>query len=172
MGRRWFVEVVAIVLWMLAAASIARSMTTASSSKTTTATTAAVTLRNSSGPIVFHWFRLGDLRLDDNPALVHSSQRVAAATAKATAADNSGNAFVVPIFCFDRQIFGSAVSIRTPSQSWKCGPRRAQFILESVVDLRTQLQTGRCHSQLLVAHGDPATVFDNLLTHIFQLLWL
>lgn len=127
-------------------------------STTSTSAARAATTKRHRNTIVFHWFRHGDLRLDDNPALVHSSQLAAAAAVH-------GDAHVVPIFCFDDQkFFGSAVA--TPSQSWKCGPRRAKFIVESVSDLRAQLQASNSRSQLLVARGDPATIFDKLLTQL------
>lgn len=91
--------------------------------------------------LILHWFRHGDLRVHDNPALVHS----------AALADH-----VIPIFCFDSSIFGD--TIKTPSDSLKCGPRRAKFVLESVANLREQLS-----GNLVVASGDPASVFSELL---------
>jgi deoxyribodipyrimidine photo-lyase len=99
------------------------------------------------GKVVLHWFRHGDLRLHDNPALVFSSQR-----------QNTDH--VVPVFCFDRNVFGSAA--RTPTGSLKCGPKRAQFVQQSVADLRANLQT-QLKSELLLAHGEPAAIFDRIL---------
>lgn len=130
------------VLFMLS--SSVRSMTTSSSTN--------------SMRVVVHWFRLGDLRLHDNPALVRSSSLVA------TGGSSSNNAVVIPIFCFDSKLFGPQAPL-TPSGSLKCGPKRAKFILESVSDLRRQLQS-RLGSQLLVAHGEPAQIFDKLLSQL------
>lgn len=106
--------------------------------------------------IVVHWFRHGDLRLHDNPALTRSSM-----IAKGTKRIRS--CAVVPIFCFDSNIFGATAL--TPSGSLKCGPRRAKFIVESVTDLRHQLHS-QLGTQLLVAHGEPAQIFDQLLTQL------
>ena len=111
--------------------SSARSMTTKTSQR-----------------VVLHWFRVGDLRVHDNPALVHSQ--------------TNGDT-VVPVFCFDPNFFGD--SAKTDFGSVKCGPKRAQFLLESVADLRQQLQK-QCQSGLVVAHGDPATVLAGLVQKV------
>ncbi|GKY91217.1 hypothetical protein MPSEU_000094300 [Mayamaea pseudoterrestris] len=94
--------------------------------------------------LILHWFRHGDLRVHDNPALVHSCKQ----------ADH-----IIPVFCFDSNIFGD--SVKTPSGSLKCGPRRAKFVLESVTDLRKQLK-----GSLVVAHGRPDLVFGSILTEL------
>ena len=104
--------------------------------------------------IVIHWFRLTDLRLHDNPALTHSS-------VLAKGDEETRRCKVIPIFCFDKRIFGN--DNLTPSGSLKCGPRRAKFILESVIDLRQRLQM-QLKSHLLVAFGKPADIFRDLLT--------
>jgi deoxyribodipyrimidine photo-lyase len=103
--------------------------------------------------IVIHWFRHGDLRLHDNSALTHSS-------VLAKGDEEKRRCKVLPIFCFDKRIFGN--NSLTPSGSLKCGPRRAKFIIESVIDLRQRLQE-HLHSQLLVGYGEPAEIFDKLL---------
>lgn len=90
-----------------------------------------------------HWFRMGDLRLHDNPALCES------------AASSNG---LLPIFCFDPRIFGNEA--RSSFGSLKCAPRRAKFVLESVADLRAQLE--KKGSGLVVAQGKPEDVFDSL----------
>lgn len=90
-----------------------------------------------------HWFRLGDLRLHDNPALCQSAK---------------AEGGILPVFCFDPRIFGN--DARSKFGSLKCGPRRAKFILESVTDLRCQLEAKG--SGLVVAHGKPESVFSNL----------
>jgi DNA photolyase len=97
--------------------------------------------------LVFHWFRLGDMRLHDNPALCKSILQ----------ADH-----IIPIFCFDPRIFGNQAKSR--QDDLKCGPKRAQFVLESVADLRANLE--RKGSGLLVAHGKP----EDFIPHLFQQL--
>jgi len=92
-----------------------------------------------------HWFRLGDLRLHDNPALCETVSKA-----------NGGG--VLPIFCFDPRIFGN--DARSSFGSLKCAPRRAKFILESVADLRSQLE--KKGSGLVVAQGKPEDVFGRL----------
>lgn len=90
---------------------------------------------------------------------------------------------LVPIFCFEPGIFGA----NALSRDWKhlrCHARRAQFIVESVADLREQWQKRQPTKQentsaaasdddddavpplvspFLVAHGEPAEIFDQLL---------
>lgn len=90
--------------------------------------------------VIFHWFRGMDLRLHDNPALDRSA---------ALCAKTSSN--VVPVFCFDPRIFGD--DARSEFGSLKCGPRRAEFVLESVADLRQSLEKKGC--KLLVAYERP-----------------
>ena len=108
--------------------------------------------------VFVHWFRLGDLRLHDNPALAHSLE----AAKKYRASTGAAPAFL-PIFCFDPRIFGDQAR-SSLSDSLKCGPRRAQFVLESVADLRQNLE--KQGSGLVVAHGKPEHVMDQLLTKI------
>jgi deoxyribodipyrimidine photo-lyase len=67
---------------------------------------------------------------------------------------------IVPTFCFDSRIFGDQA--RTKFGSLKCGPRRAKFILESVADLRRQLQN--MGSGLTIHCGTtPDEAFDSVL---------
>ena len=96
--------------------------------------------------LVVHWFRLGDMRLHDNPALHKTLQQ-------------GGNDSILPVFCFDPRIFGHQAVSRVTSDL-KCGPKRAQFVLESVADLRSNLEARG--SGLLVAHGKPEEVLDKL----------
>lgn len=64
------------------------------------------------------------------------------------------------MFCFDQRIFGDEA--RSKFGSLKCGPKRAKFILESVADLRQQLQAAG--SGLAVYCGAPTDqVFDKVL---------
>jgi deoxyribodipyrimidine photo-lyase len=102
---------------------------------------------------VIHWFRHRDLRLHDNTALIHSD--VLSKEAKCP---------VIPVFCFDKKIFGDANRVPL-SNSLKCGVRRAKFILESVSDLRQQLQS-RLKSHLLVTLDEPTHFFDLLLREL------
>ena len=96
--------------------------------------------------LAVHWFRLGDMRLHDNPALHKALQQ-------------GTNSNILPIFCFDPRIFGNDAVSRVTSDL-KCGPKRAQFVLESVADLRSNLEARG--SGLLVAHGKPEEVLDKL----------
>jgi deoxyribodipyrimidine photo-lyase len=100
------------------------------------------------GGVVFHWFRLGDLRLHDNPALDRSAKIC-----------DQTESSLVPVFCFDPRIFGD--NARSEFGSLKCGPRRAKFVLESVADLRQSLE--RKGSKLVVAYAKPEDVFSQLL---------
>ena len=93
--------------------------------------------------LVVHWFRHGDLRLHDNPALTHSLKQ---------------GDVCLPVFCFDPQNFGDKA--RTPFDNLKFGSKRAKFLLESVTDLRQSLQSKG--SGLVVTHEEPATFFGRL----------
>lgn len=92
---------------------------------------------------VLIWFR-NDLRLHDHAPLQNAL--------------NAG-AEVIPIYCFDPRQFG-----RTPYGFPKTGPYRAQFLLESVADLRRSLrQRG---SDLIIRWGEPETVIPALANAI------
>lgn len=104
-------------------------------------------------PLHIHLFRQQDLRLHDNPALC----RAIDAASKSPSTNG-----ILPLFCFDPRIFGPAS--QSEFGSLKCGPRRAQFVLESVADLRTNLE--RRGSGLVVAHGRPEDVIQALLQRI------
>lgn len=88
---------------------------------------------------VLIWFR-NDLRLHDHAPL-HQAVR--------------SNADVIPCYCFDPRQFG-----QTPFGFPKTGPFRAQFLLESVADLRQSLQAK--HSNLILRQGHPETVLPEL----------
>ena len=106
-----------------------------------------------SKPLNIHWFRHSDLRLMDHPALNSSIQ----SNRRTNDKEIKG---IVPIFCFDpRLIHGST---QTPFGSQKCQVRRAQFLLQSVHDLRSQLQDK--NSGLVVAIGKPEEVIPKLVT--------
>lgn len=86
------------------------------------------------------WFR-NDLRVRDNEILHETAQR----------ADR-----VLPLYCFDPRHFGTT--------RWgfdKTGPFRAQFLIESVADLRHSLQ-GR-GTDLIVRKGTPETIIPELV---------
>ncbi len=99
----------------------------------------------------FYWFRHQDLRLHDNPALQACIEK----TLKEEASSESSG--IVPIFCFDPRFVGNH---ETPFGSPKCGVGRAQFILESVHDLRSNLEKNG--SGLVVAYGKTEEVMENL----------
>jgi deoxyribodipyrimidine photo-lyase len=86
------------------------------------------------------WFRQ-DLRLHDNEAL---------ATALRMADE------VVPVYVFDERVFMDKTRFGFP----KTGKFRAQFILESVADLRQNLQ--HLGSDLLIRTGKPECIVANL----------
>lgn len=96
--------------------------------------------------VFIHWFRHQDLRLHDNPALFETIQA-------------SREYGILPIFCFDpRFIHGKTT---TPLGSQKCSVRRAQFLLQSVADLRNNLiQKG---SGLVVALGKPENILATII---------
>ena len=104
-------------------------------------------------PLHIHLFRQQDLRLHDNPALCKTID------AAKRSADATG---ILPIFCFDPRIFGN--DALSEFGSIKCGPRRAKFVLESVADLRSNLE--KQGSGLVVAHGKPEDVIQTLLNKI------
>ena len=94
-----------------------------------------------------------DLRLHDNPSLcasIDAAQKSAGATG------------IVPVFCFDPRIFGNEAL--SEFGNLKCGPRRAQFVLEGVADLRANLE--KQGSGLVVAQGKPEDVLQALLQKI------
>jgi deoxyribodipyrimidine photo-lyase len=93
------------------------------------------------------WFR-SDLRVHDNETLL----------AAARAADE-----LIPLYAVDPAQFDTAAYGGEHSFSYqKTGAHRAQFLRESVQDLRRQLQ--ECGSDLLLRTGDPATVLDEVTT--------
>lgn len=103
------------------------------------------------GGLVFYWFRLGDLRLHDNPALDHAT---------AICSKTQGN--LVPVFCFDPRVFGD--NARTRFDSVKCGSRRAKFVIESVADLRRSLE--KRGSKLLVSTEKPEDFFSKIINGV------
>ncbi len=89
------------------------------------------------------WFRL-DLRLDDNAALA--------------AACEAGRGRVLPVYCVDPRDVGAG-ALGLPKRS----ARAAQFLIESLTDLRSKLK--RVGSDLLIRRGPP----EELLLDVAQL---
>ena len=85
------------------------------------------------------WFR-NDLRLHDHEPLHRALEQTAD---------------IIPVYCFDPRQFGQT-SFGFP----KTGSYRAQFLLESVADLRASLQAKG--SDLLIRHGKPEDVIPTL----------
>ena len=85
------------------------------------------------------WFR-NDLRLHDHALLSHAV---------------SSQAEIVPVYCFDPRHFGQT-SFGFP----KTGAFRAQFLLESVADLRRSLQARG--SNLVIRWGTPESVIPDI----------
>ncbi|XP_065860462.1 blue-light photoreceptor PHR2 [Euphorbia lathyris] len=85
------------------------------------------------------WFR-NDLRVHDNECLNSA---------------NNESVSVLPVYCFDPREYG-----KSSSGFDKTGPYRASFIIESVADLRKNLQAKG--SDLVVRVGQPETVLVEL----------
>ncbi len=85
------------------------------------------------------WFR-NDLRIHDNEILSEAVRR----------ADK-----VLPVYVFDPYYFRTSAS-----GVLKTGSFRARFLLESVANLRTNLQ--QCGAELVIRTGDPAEVLTQL----------
>ena len=92
-----------------------------------------------SGKTILVWFR-NDLRIHDNEILLEAIRK----------ADN-----VLPVYCFDPYYF-----TKSPSGEPKTGNLRARFLLESVADLRKNLQARG--SELIIRTGNPAEILPQL----------
>ena len=90
------------------------------------------------------WFR-NDLRLHDNVLLQ-----------EAKASCSRGND-ILCLYCFDPRHFSI-----TPFGSIKCDSHRANFLLESVANLRKNLQS--INSNLYIAVGKPEDVIPQLIS--------
>jgi deoxyribodipyrimidine photo-lyase len=88
------------------------------------------------------WYR-NDLRLHDHEPM-----------AQASAQALQSGAQIIPVYCFDDRHFGE-----TSFGFAKTGAFRAQFLLESVADLRRSLQS--LGSDLVVLRGNPAVEIAN-----------
>ncbi len=81
------------------------------------------------------WYR-NDLRVHDRLALAEAVEQ---------------SAEIIPVYCFDDCLFG-----KTPFGFAKTGNFRAQFLIESVADLRTSLQ--KLGSDLVIRRGLPEEI--------------
>ena len=115
-----------------------------------------------------HWFRQTDLRLHDNPALCRTVDLSLGRSKKPVGASvtESTPLGILPVFVFDTsRIYGS--NTRSELGSLKCSARRAQFVLQAVSDLRSNLE--KRGSGLIVGVGKPEDVIAELakgaLTH-------
>lgn len=106
-----------------------------------------------------HWFRNADLRLHDNPALSCAIQESSKRT------NPERGASILPIYCFDPRFVGGSNSDASKSEfgSLKCGPRRAEFLVQTVANLRQNLEEKG--SGLVVARGRPEEVFSSILRY-------
>lgn len=141
-------------LLMLSLRRIA-SLSTSNMPSSSRTPTAASSTQSAAKHLHFHWFRQ-DLRLHDNPALVKSIKNANAAPSP-EGADISTKG-IIPIYCFDPRFVGG--NTMTPFGSLKCGAMRAKFLLESVTDLRNNLE--KKGSGLLVAYGKTEDVISQL----------
>ncbi len=91
-------------------------------------------------PQILLWYR-NDLRLHDHELLT-----------EAVAAGGG----IIPLYCFDDRQFG-----RTSFGFPKTGAYRAQFLLESIADLRESWRARG--SDLVVRHGSPAVIIPELV---------
>jgi deoxyribodipyrimidine photo-lyase len=116
--------------------------------------------------LIIKWFRLGDLRLHDNCSLFRSAEDAfdsRLAYRKKRKQPKGDPCYVLPIFCFDKNLFGNEAM--SPSGDLKMSPKRAKFILESVTDLRSRLEN-ETGSKLLIGVGDPKLIFASLLEKV------
>ncbi len=96
-----------------------------------------------SQPTILIWYR-NDLRIHDSPTIYHAGQQ---------------NAQIIPFYCFDIRQFATT-SFGFP----KTGKFRAQFLLESVANLRNSLQ--QLGSNLIVRIGIPETIIPDLASSL------
>lgn len=93
-----------------------------------------------SDPRILIWYR-NDLRIHDHEPLHQALKQ---------------RSQVIPVYCFDPRQFGE-----TAFEFPKTGAFRAQFLLESVADLRQSLRS--LGSDLIVRQGQPETVIPQLV---------
>eukprot|EP01082_Thalassiosira_pseudonana_P016439 g14700.t1 g14700 contig90:207447-209825(-) len=118
-------------------------------------------------------FRQTDLRLHDNPALCRTvdlslgtsstpqTKKVVGAAPPPNSATTAPTG-ILPVFIFDTtRLYGSDIKLPL-GNSLKCGPRRVQFALEAVADLRSNLE--KRGSGLVVAVGNPEEILATIAT--------
>ena len=96
------------------------------------------------------WYR-NDLRIHDHEALYRAVSK--------DAKKNRVFREIVPVYCFDPRHFG-----KTPYGFAKTGPFRAQFLLESVADLRNSLRA--IGSDLIIRQGKPEEILPQLVKEL------
>jgi Deoxyribodipyrimidine photolyase len=141
------VSAIAIVLLVMLSARRVSSLSSTMSSKATKKPQPQPTAL----PLHIHWFRQ-DLRLLDNPALNKTIKN------SMFSPENDISKGIIPIYCFDPRFVGG--NTMTPFGSQKCGVIRAKFLLDSVIDLRKNLE--KKGSGLVVAYGKPEEVLSKL----------
>jgi deoxyribodipyrimidine photo-lyase len=94
---------------------------------------------------VILWFR-NDLRLNDNSIIDAAVKKVQSGAATE----------VLPVFCFDPCWFAATAH---SNGLLKTGPYRAQFLLESVLDLKSRLRS--VGSDLLITMGPPEKILSD-----------
>lgn len=92
-----------------------------------------------SGKTILVWFR-NDLRIHDNEMLLEASEKAS---------------LIIPVFCFDPRYY-----VETPFKTQKTGSFRAQFISESVADLKISLQ--KMGGDLLIKQGKPEEILPEI----------
>lgn len=106
-------------------------------------------MASGSGSLV--WFRKG-LRLHDNPALEYASK---------------DSDFLYPIFVIDSHYMKPDPNSFSPGSS-RAGLNRIRFLLESLVDLNSNLK--KLGSRLLVLKGEPGDVLIRCLQQVMLAL--
>lgn len=147
---RFKVSTIAIVLLVMLSARRVSSLSSTMSSK---ATKKPQPQQPTALPLHIHWFRQ-DLRLLDNPALNKTIKN----SMSSSSPENDISKGIIPIYCFDPRFVGG--NTMTPFGSQKCGVIRAKFLLDSVIDLRNNLE--KKGSGLVVAYGKPEEVLSKL----------
>jgi deoxyribodipyrimidine photo-lyase len=92
-----------------------------------------------SGKTILVWFR-NDLRIHDNEILIEATQKAIQ---------------IIPVFCFDPRYY-----VKSDLGNLKTGNFRAQFINESVQDLKNSLQ--KLGGDLLIVQGSPEELIPQL----------
>ena len=92
-----------------------------------------------SGRTILVWFR-NDLRIHDNEILLEATEKAET---------------IIPVFCFDPRYY-----TETAYHTQKTGSFRAQFILESVADLKISLK--KLGGDLLVKFGHPEEILPEI----------